>query len=75
MYLFLYDKSFILITLIACFVYYIIELVDYVNYDDIPMFEWKNIPLVLGVAMYSFEAIGSLLNIRLSMEKVEKFPR
>jgi len=56
-------------------VYYIIELVDYVNYDDIPMFEWRNIPLVLGVAMYSFEAIGSLLNIRLSMKKVEKFPR
>lgn len=48
---------------------------DDVNYNDIPIAKWQNIPLVLGVAMYSFEAIGSLLNIRLSMQKVEKFPR
>lgn len=55
--------------------YYIIELVDEINYDDIPIANWKNLPIVLGVAMYSFEAVGVLLNIRISMETPSRFPK
>lgn len=62
-------------TLLGCLVYYTIELVDTINYEQIPMANFRNTPLVIGVGMYSFEAIGSLLNIRLSMKKIEKFPK
>ena len=62
-------------SLFACVVYFSIELKDYVNYEDIPIAEWRNIPIVLGVAMYSFEGIGILLNVRLSMTNTYEFPK
>lgn len=36
-------------------------------------FKFKNAPLVLGVAIYSFEGIGILLTIKNSMEFPKKF--
>ena len=62
-------------SLFACVVYFSLELKDYVNYEDIPIAEWRNIPIVLGVAMYSFEGIGILLNVRLSMTNTYEFPK
>jgi amino acid permease len=50
-------------------VYFIINLVDEVNYNDIPVARFKNLPLVIGVALFSFEAIGTLLEVRRSMSE------
>lgn len=36
-------------------------------------FNFRSIPLVVGVSMYSFEAIGILLNVRVSMEEPHRF--
>ncbi|CAD8170756.1 unnamed protein product [Paramecium pentaurelia] len=68
-------NSFIIITLIACIVYFNIELVQEVNYNDIPVARLRNLPLVIGVALFSFEAIGTLLEVRKSMKEPVKFPK
>ena len=62
-------KSLIIVSLIASMVYFIINLVDEVNYNDIPVARFKNLPLVIGVALFSFEAIGTLLEVRRSMSE------
>ncbi|CAD8131453.1 unnamed protein product [Paramecium pentaurelia] len=68
-------NSLIVISLIACIVYFNIELVKEVNYNDIPVARFSNLPLVIGVALFSFEAIGTLLDVRKSMQEPVKFPK
>ncbi|CAK76991.1 unnamed protein product (macronuclear) [Paramecium tetraurelia] len=68
-------NSLIIISLIACIVYFNIELVKEVNYNDIPVARFSNLPLVIGVALFSFEAIGTLLDVRKSMQEPAKFPK
>ncbi|CAD8091797.1 unnamed protein product [Paramecium sonneborni] len=68
-------NSFIIISLISCIVYFSIELNSEVNYNDIPVARFKNLPLVIGVALFSFEAIGTLLDVRKSMQEPIKFPK
>lgn len=45
------------------------------NYNDIPVANFADLPIVIGVALFSFEAIGTLLEIRLSMEEPAQFPK
>jgi solute carrier family 36 (proton-coupled amino acid transporter) len=53
--------------------YFIDELGKNDAFDTRQAFRFENIPMVVGVSIYSFEAVGVLLNIRMSMEKPEKF--
>lgn len=38
-------------------------------------FHIENTPTVIGVAIYAFEAVGVILTLKNSMEKIEKFKR
>lgn len=65
-------------TLMVVVGYYMDELFFDSSQDDkqnTAPFNYRSIPTVVGIAMYSFEAIGTLLNIRISMEEPHRFSK